>query len=55
MTFKARTLVVKLASGDELQSRRNLSAFVGSVYLPCHCGEVRSVFVPAVTVCEASP
>ena len=38
---------------EELESRRDLSAFVGSVYLPCRCGEVHSVFVPAVTVCEA--
>jgi len=52
VTFRARTLVVKLAGGEELESRRNLSAFVGSVYLPCQCGEVRSVFVPAVTVCQ---
>ncbi|MFT3770964.1 MAG: hypothetical protein QM820_36565 [Minicystis sp.] len=53
VTFRARTLVVKLPGGEELESRRNLSAFVGSVYLPCRCGEVRSVFVPPVTVCEA--
>jgi hypothetical protein len=53
ISFNARTLVVKLRSGEELQSRRNLSAFVGSVYQPCQCGEVRSVFVPAVTVCDA--
>ncbi len=51
--FGARTLVVKLPTGEELHSRRNLSAFVGSVYLPCRCGEVRSVFVPPVTTCEA--
>jgi hypothetical protein len=44
---------VELPEGEELHSRRNLSAFVGSVYLPCRCGEVRSVFVPAVTTCEA--
>lgn len=54
VTFRARTLVVKLPTGEELHSRRNLSAFVGSVYLPCRCGEVRSVFVPPVTVCEAA-
>ena len=53
VTFRARTLVVKLPTGEELHSRRNLRAFVGSVYLPCRCGEVRSVFVPPVTVCEA--
>ena len=50
--FGARTLVVKTPNGEELHSRRNLSAFVGSVYLPCRCGEVRSVFVPPTTVCE---
>jgi hypothetical protein len=53
VTFRARSLVVKLPSGEELESRRDLRAFVGSVYLPCSCGEVRSVFVPEVTVCEA--
>jgi hypothetical protein len=51
--FGARTLVVKLPSGEELQSARDLRAFVGSVYLPCRCGEVRAVFVPKVTRCEA--
>lgn len=53
VTFQARTLVVKVSGGEELKSRRDLSAFVGSVYLPCRCGEVRSVFVPEVTVCAA--
>ncbi len=53
VTFGARTLVVRLPSGEELRARRNLSAFVSSVYLPCRCGEVRSVFVPTVTKCEA--
>lgn len=53
VTFRARTLVVKLPTGEELQSSRNLSAFVSSVYLPCRCGEVRAVFVPPVTACEA--
>ena len=53
VTWKALSLVVKLTTGEELHSRRDLSAFVGSVYLPCRCGEVRSVFVPPVTVCEA--
>jgi hypothetical protein len=51
VTFRPRKLDAKLCSGEELQSKRNLSAFVGSVYLPCRCGEVRSVFVPAVTRC----
>lgn len=55
LSFGARTLVVKLPSGEELHSRRNLSAFVASVYLPCSCGEVRSVFVPPVTQCDAGP
>lgn len=54
VTFRKRALVVHLPDGDELESRRNLSAFVGSVYLPCRCGEVLSVFVPEVTACEAA-
>ncbi len=51
--FGARTLVVKPRKGEELETRRDLRAFVGSVYLPCSCGEVGTVFVPPVTVCEA--
>jgi hypothetical protein len=54
VTFGARSLVVKLRDGQELRSRRDLSAFVSSVYQPCSCGEVRSVFVPAVTKCRAA-
>lgn len=49
--FSARSLVLRLPDGDELETRRNLRAFVESVYLPCRCGEVRSVFVPRVTKC----
>ncbi len=49
--FSQRSLVVRLPNGDELETRRNLRAFVESAYLPCRCGEVRSVFVPAVTRC----
>lgn len=56
--FGPRTIVVARApgergDGEELETRRAMSAFVGSVYLPCRCGEVRDVFVPAVTVCDA--
>ena len=54
LTFSKRNLVVTFPDGEELQSSRNLRAFVGSVYLPCGCGEVRSVFVPPVTVCTAA-
>jgi hypothetical protein len=49
--FSGRSLVIRLPNGDELETRRNLRAFVESVYLPCRCGEVRSVFVPKVTRC----
>lgn len=52
LQFGARSLVARLPTGEELRSRRNLSAFVASVYLPCRCGEVRSVFVPEVTRCK---
>ncbi len=53
LRFSARSIVVTLPNGEELHAGRDLSAVVGSVYLPCRCGEVRSVFVPPVTVCEA--
>ncbi len=52
VTFAPRSLRIRMRGGDELESRRNLSAFVGSVYQPCKCGEVRTVFVPPVTVCS---
>jgi hypothetical protein len=55
LTLSKRNLIVTFPDGEELQSSRNLRAFVGSVYLPCECGEVRSVFVPPVTVCTAVP
>jgi hypothetical protein len=52
--FGARTFSVTLPSGETLGAPRNLSAVVGSVYLPCRCGEVRAVFVPAVTRCRVA-
>jgi hypothetical protein len=54
LTFGPRSLVVAFPDGEQLHSRRNLRAFVSSVYLACTCGEVRSVFVPAVTRCRAA-
>jgi hypothetical protein len=53
ITLRARSIVVRLPGGEELRSARDLRAHVGSVYLRCRCGEVRSVFVPKVTVCRA--
>ena len=47
-----RSIVVKLPNGEELRSPRNLGAHVSRVYLPCTCGEVRSVLVPPVTACD---
>jgi hypothetical protein len=53
VTFTSRRVTVKIAStGDELEGRRDVRSHVGSVYLPCTCGEVSSVLVPAVTVCR---
>jgi hypothetical protein len=52
VTFKARTVIVKLASGEEMSTSRDMGGIVESVYMPCRCGEVRSVFVPPVTRCE---
>jgi len=53
VAFRPRGLRLTLPSGEELESRRNLSSYVSSVYQPCSCGEVRSVFVPAITHCTA--
>jgi len=52
ITFSGRTLHARFSDGEELSTSRKLRAFVGSVYLPCTCGETRSVFVPDVTVCQ---
>jgi len=52
VTFSARRLTLALPSGDELVGKRDLRAYVESVYLPCACGEVASPLVPAVTVCK---
>jgi hypothetical protein len=54
VTFGPRRLLVELPNGETLRSPRDLSRLVSSVYQPCRCGEVRSVFVPAVTKCERS-
>jgi hypothetical protein len=51
--FGQRTLSVKFADGEALSTSRDLRAFVGSVYLPCRCGEVRTVLVPPVSRCSA--
>jgi hypothetical protein len=55
VTFGARRIRVTLPTGEELSSPRNLRALVGSAYLPCRCGEVRSVLVPHVTRCRILP
>jgi hypothetical protein len=52
VTFGQRRLLVALPNGESLRSPRNLSGLVNSVYQPCRCGEVRSVFVPPVTKCD---
>jgi hypothetical protein len=44
VTFGARTLAIELPSGEELRAPRDLRDVVGSVYLPCRCGEVSTVF-----------
>ncbi len=54
IVFKRRSIRVTFANGEELETRRDMRAFVGSLYLPCTCGEVRSVLVPKRTRCDAS-
>ncbi|HEY3499377.1 MAG TPA: hypothetical protein VGK73_32030 [Polyangiaceae bacterium] len=52
--FGLRTLSVRRAGGELLSCPRNLRKIVGSVYLPCRCGEVRGVFVPPTTRCSGA-
>lgn len=52
ITFQKKTLIVKFPDGEEIEAHRDLREFVGSVYVPCRCGEVFSVYVPRVTSCE---
>ncbi|HEX5098612.1 MAG TPA: hypothetical protein VFV94_03900 [Polyangiaceae bacterium] len=52
VVFGARRMTVTVG-GETWSAPRALSALVGSVYLPCRCGEVRSVLVPPVTRCRA--
>lgn len=55
VTFSPRRLTLTLGpERDELVGKRDLRAYVGSVYLPCACGEVSSPLVPAVTVCTSA-
>jgi hypothetical protein len=53
ISLDADSIVVTLPDGEELRSPRDLGDYVNSVYLPCRCGEVQSVFVPHVTACDA--
>ncbi len=53
LSFGARTLSARFPDGEELSTSRKLGAFVGSVYLPCSCGESRSVLVPATSACSS--
>ena len=43
----ARTITLTFADGETWSTKRNLGAFVSSVYLPCACGEQRAVFARA--------
>lgn len=51
ITFTRNSFVLTSPNG-EIEAPRDLRKIVGSVYLPCSCGEVRSVFVPQVTRCR---
>ena len=45
-------VLVAETADEVLETDRDLSAFVHSVYLPCRCGEVETVLVPPTTLCE---
>lgn len=52
LRLSKRTLTATFADGEELSTRRDLRAFVSSVYLPCDCGEARTVLTPPSSVCS---
>lgn len=54
VSFLPRSLVVELDAGPRLREPRGSSRLASSLYQPCRCGEVRSVFVPEVTKCRAT-
>lgn len=55
LVLTARTVTARFSDGEEWStSRSQLRRFVGSVYLPCQCGETRSVLVPARTTCSGT-
>jgi hypothetical protein len=51
--FGARELTVELL-GEKLRSRRGSGELATSLYLPCRCGEVKTVLVPAATTCQSA-
>jgi len=53
LALDKRRIRIGLPGGEELETSRKLAAVVGSVYLPCGCGEVKTVLVPPVTVCRS--
>jgi len=54
LALDKRRIRLALPGGEELETSRKLADRVGSVYLPCGCGEVKSVLVPRVTVCRSA-
>lgn len=50
-----RRIRLQLPDGEQLETDRDLRAFVGSAYLSCSCGEVKSALVPPVTMCRPGP
>jgi hypothetical protein len=53
LEFDASTIVVAFADGAQLVAPRDLRSYVESLYLPCRCGEVRSV-TATMGRCDAS-
>lgn len=51
LSLTARKVTLSLPGGEVLEAHRKFGALVGSVYLPCRCGEVSTALVPAVTRC----
>ena len=52
LRLSARTIAIRFA-GATLECRRDLRSVVGSAYLACRCGEVRTVLAHPRGACEA--
>jgi hypothetical protein len=53
VTLSKQRIVVRASRGGEFEAARDLRAFVGSLYQPCHCGEVAEPIAPPPGRCAS--